>query len=109
HARLDLLGLLCSLEDGFRALGAGGVEIPARSAVNGEREGWLATMPGYGSGLGLGVKLVSVFPHNHDLAVPSHQVLIALFDPATGSPGAAMDGTRITALRAAGAAAVSSP
>src|SRR5437879_10990375 len=64
-------------------------------------------MPVYGSGLGLGVKLVSVFPHNHELAVPSHQALIALFDPATGSPVAVMDGTRITAIRTAGAAAVS--
>ena len=104
---LDLDGLLDALEDGFRALSAGRVEVPARSAVNAEREGWLATMPGYGSGLGLGVKLVSVFPHNHELAVPSHQALIALFDPATGSPVAVMDGTRITAIRTAGAAAVS--
>src|SRR5256886_10367609 len=64
-------------------------------------------MPGYGPGLGLGVKLVSVFPHNHELAVPSHQALIALFDPATGSPVAVMDGTRITAIRTAGAAPVS--
>src|SRR2546428_13851885 len=104
---LDLDRLLDALEDGFRALSAGRVEVPARSAVNAEREGWLATMPGYGSGLGLGVKLVSVFPHNHELAVPSHQALIALFDPATGSPVAVMDGTRITAIRTAGAAAVS--
>lgn len=104
---LDLDGLLDALEDGFRALSAGRVEVPARTAVNAEREGLLATMPGYGSGLGLGVKLVSVFPHNHELAVPSHQALIALFDPATGSPVAVMDGTRITAIRTAGAAAVS--
>src|SRR5205814_181509 len=77
------------------------------TAVNAEKDGWLATMPGYGSGLGLGVKLVSVFPHNHELGVPSHQALIALFDPATGSPVAVMDGTRITAVRTAGGAAVS--
>jgi ornithine cyclodeaminase/thiomorpholine-carboxylate dehydrogenase len=64
-------------------------------------------MPGYGPGLGLGVKLVSVFPHNDAAGLPSHQALIALFDPATGSPLAVMDGTRITAIRTAGAAAVS--
>jgi ornithine cyclodeaminase/alanine dehydrogenase-like protein (mu-crystallin family) len=39
--------------------------------------------------------------------LPSHQALITLFDPATGSPIAVMDGTRITAIRTAGTAAVS--
>src|SRR5207244_2304051 len=106
-ALLDLDRLLDALDEGFRALSAGRVAVPARTAVNAEKDGWLATMPGYGSGLGLGVKLVSVFPHNHELGVPSHQALIALFDPATGSPVAVMDGTRITAIRTAGAAAVS--
>jgi ornithine cyclodeaminase/alanine dehydrogenase-like protein (mu-crystallin family) len=64
-------------------------------------------MPGYGSGLGLGVKLVTVFPQNHSAGLPSHQALITLFDPASGSPLAVMDGTRITAIRTAGTAAVS--
>jgi len=67
----------------------------------------LLSMPGYGAGLGLGVKLVSLFPDNDSAGLPSHQALIALFDPATGSPVAVMDGTRITAIRTAGAAALS--
>src|SRR5450759_2166554 len=104
---LDLGRLLDALEQGFRALSSGRVEVPARTSVNAEREGWLASMPGYGAGLGLGVKLVSVFPQNHSTGLPSHQALIALFDPATGSPVAVMDGTRITAIRTAGTAAVS--
>src|SRR5438067_5477541 len=106
-ALLDLDRLLDALEDGFRAVSSGKVEVPARTAVATEHDGWLGTMPGYGSGLGLGVKLVSVFPHNDAAGLPSHQALIALFDPATGSPLAVMDGTRITAIRTAGAAAVS--
>ena len=104
---LDLGRLLEALEQGFRALSSGRVEVPSRTSVNAEREGWLASMPGYGAGLGLGVKLVSVFPQNHSMGLPSHQALIALFDPATGSPVAVMDGTRITAIRTAGTAAVS--
>ena len=104
---LDLDRLLDALEDGFRAVSSGKVEVPARTAVTTEHDGWLGTMPGYGPGLGLGVKLVSVFPHNDAAGLPSHQALIALFDPATGSPVAVMDGTRITAIRTAGAAAVS--
>src|SRR5712691_110140 len=106
-ALLDLDRLLDSLEEGFRAVSSGKVEVPGRTAVTAEHDGWLGTMPGYGPGLGLGVKLVSVFPHNDAAGLPSHQALIALFDPATGSPLAVMDGTRITAIRTAGAAALS--
>jgi alanine dehydrogenase len=106
-ALLDLDRLLDALEEGFRAVSSGKVEVPGRTAVTAEHDGWLGTMPGYGAGLGLGVKLVSVFPHNDAAGLPSHQALIALFDPATGSPLAVMDGTRITAIRTAGAAAVS--
>src|SRR5579859_100194 len=106
-ALLDLDRLLDALEDGFRAVSSGQVEVPGRTAVTAEHDGWLGTMPGYGPGLGLGVKLVSVFPHNDASGVPSHQALIALFDPANGSHLAVMDGTRITAIRTAGAAAVS--
>lgn len=104
---LDLGRLLDALEEGFRALSSGRVEVPSRTSVTAERDGWLGSMPGYGAGLGLGVKLVSVFPQNHSAGLPSHQALIALFDPATGSPIAVMDGTRITAIRTAGTAAVS--
>src|SRR5439155_1183955 len=108
-ALLDLDRLLDALEDGFRAVSSGKVEVPGRTAVTAEHDGWLGTMPGYGAGLGLGVKLVSVFPHNDAAGLPSHQALIALFDPATGSPLAVMDGTRITAIRTAGAGAFSPP
>jgi ornithine cyclodeaminase/alanine dehydrogenase-like protein (mu-crystallin family) len=104
---LDLDRLLDALEDGFRALSSGRVDIAPRTAVNAEGEGFLQSMPGYAAGLGLGVKLVTGFPNNHLLGLPSHQALIALFDPATGSPVAVMDGTRITAIRTAGAAALS--
>ena len=104
---LDPLPLLDALEDGFRALSAGRTNVPPRTSVDAERGGWLGSMPGYGPGLGLGVKLVTVFPQNHSADLPSHQALITLFDPATGSPVAVMDGTRITAIRTAGAAAVS--
>ena len=104
---LDLHRLLDALEQGFRALSSGQVQVPARTSVTAERDGFLISMPGYGAGLGLGVKLVSVFPQNHSADLPSHQALITLFDPATGSPIAVMDGTRITAIRTAGTAAVS--
>ena len=106
-ALLDLDRLLDALEDGFRALSSGRTDVPPRVAARSENEGWLGAMPGYAAGMGLGVKLVSVFPHNERMGLPSHQAVIALFDPDTGSPVAVMDGTRITAIRTAGASAVS--
>jgi ornithine cyclodeaminase/alanine dehydrogenase-like protein (mu-crystallin family) len=104
---LDLDQLIDALEEGFRALSSGRADVAPRTGVNTENEGYLLSMPGYAAGLGLGVKLVTGFPENHMLGLPSHQALIALFDPATGSPLALMDGTRITAIRTAGAAALS--
>jgi ornithine cyclodeaminase/alanine dehydrogenase-like protein (mu-crystallin family) len=68
--------------------------------------GFLAAMPGWARSAGLVAKLVSVFPGNHDRGLPSHQALIAVFDPATGAPVAIMDGTLITALRTAASAAL---
>jgi ornithine cyclodeaminase/alanine dehydrogenase-like protein (mu-crystallin family) len=63
-------------------------------------------MPGYLDGI-LETKLVSVFPRNHERGLPSHQALIALFDAATGTPLAVMDGTHITATRTGAASALS--
>lgn len=103
---LDRDRLLDALEEGFRALSAGSVDVPPRVAANTDA-GFLAAMPGYGRGLGLATKLVSVFPGNHERGLPSHQALICLFDADTGSPLAIMDGNYVTAIRTAGTAAVS--
>jgi alanine dehydrogenase len=104
---LDLDQLIDALEEGFRALSSGRADVAPRAGVNTENDGFLLSMPGYAAGLGLGVKVVTGFPDNHMLGLPAYQALIALFDPTTGSPLAVMDGTRITAIRTAGAAAVS--
>jgi len=101
---LDLDLLLDSLAVAFQDLSAGKVSVPPRSAAVVPGRGLLGVMPGYLPSAGLEVKLVSVFPANHDRGLPSHQALIALFDPETGTPLALMDGTHITAIRTAAAA-----
>ena len=58
---LDLDALLEALEDGFRAISEGRIDVPPRVAANTE-SGLLGVMPGYGQGIGLATKLVSVFP-----------------------------------------------
>src|SRR5258708_15394338 len=90
---LDLNLLLDALEEGFRALSSGRADVAPRTGVNTENEGFLLSMPGYAAGLGLGVKLVTGFPENPILRLPTYQALIALFPPGTRSPLAAIDGT----------------
>ncbi len=104
-ALLDLEQLLPALADALVSHSAGRASVPPRVAASAE-EGILGAMPVHLAGVALGAKLVSVFPGNHRLGRPSHQALIALFDPADGTPLALMDGTRITAARTGAAAAV---
>jgi ornithine cyclodeaminase/alanine dehydrogenase-like protein (mu-crystallin family) len=102
---LDLDLLLDALERAFVELSAGRTSVPPRIAANTER-GFLAAMPGYADGV-LETKLVSVFPGNHAAGLPSHQATIAVFDDATGTPLALIDGTEITATRTGASSAVS--
>ncbi len=104
---LDPDALLDALAEGFRALSSGLVDAPKRNGVSVPNTGFLLAMPAYQQGREVTVKLVSVFHDNKRLGIPSHQALICLFDPETGTPLSFMDGTYITALRTAGAAALS--
>jgi alanine dehydrogenase len=99
--------LLDALAEAFRALSSGLVDAPKRIGVTVPNTGFLLAMPAYQQGREIAVKLVSVFHDNQRFGIPTHQALICLFDQETGTPLAFMDGTSITALRTAGAAALS--
>ena len=103
---LDFDELLDALGAGFKALSAGQVTAPPRNEVT-VPAGFLLGMPAHLPGDNIAMKMVSVFHDNRRLGIPGHQALICLFDPDTGSTRAVMDGTYITAIRTAGAAAVS--
>ena len=104
---LDPDALVDALAGGFRALSEGLVDAPKRIGVTVPNTGFLLAMPAYQQDREIGVKLVSVFHDNERFGIPSHQALICLFDPETGTPLSFMDGNYITALRTAGAAALS--
>lgn len=106
---LDLDALIDALADAMADLSAGRASVPERiAALVPEREALLAAMPGYVPSLGALVsKLVSLFPRNAGSAVPTHQAVIAMFDPETGSPVALLDGTEITAVRTGACSALS--
>jgi alanine dehydrogenase len=101
---LDLDELTDALARAHVELSAGAASMPPRIAALAGEAGLLGAMPAYLPSAGLGCKLVSLFPGNVDR--PTHQAEIVVFDPENGSPVAVMDGTYITAMRTAAAAAL---
>jgi len=103
---LDLNAMIDALEPAFVALSEGRASVPPRIATRTEK-GLLGAMPGALEGVAMEIKIVTVFPANHERGIPSHQGIIALFDETDGAPLAIMDGEHITAMRTGGASAVS--
>ncbi len=102
---LDLDLLVDALADAHAELSSGSTSMPARiAALVPDQDGLLGVMPASSPSTGLVCKLVTLFPHNSDRE--THQALIAVFDPANGSPLALMDGTYITATRTAAGSAL---
>jgi alanine dehydrogenase len=106
---LDLDRLIDAVAEAMGDLSTGRASMPPRAAaVVVERDAFLGVMPAYlpgGAGV-LASKLVAVFPHNGVEGLPSHQAVIVVFDPATGTPEALMDGEYVTAMRTAAGAAL---
>ena len=105
---LDLDRLIEALAPAMAALSAGAVSLPPRTVAQvQEFNGLLGLMPVYlPENQTLATKLVSVYPDNHALGMPSHQALVVVFNSATGSPAAVMDGGYLTAMRTAAGSAL---
>jgi alanine dehydrogenase len=102
---LDLDQLVDALAAAHAELSAGNASLPPRiAALVAERDALLGAMPVYLPSAGLVCKLVTLFPHNVDRE--THQAVICVFDPETGTPIALMDGTHITATRTAAGSAL---
>jgi alanine dehydrogenase len=101
---LDPHELLAVLEDGFKALSSGQLNVPPRNQAIAPK-GILVGMPAYMPERHMSVKLVTVFHENK--TVSAHQATITLFDSETGTPIAFMDGEYITAMRTAAGAILS--
>ena len=99
---LDPRDLVPALEEGFKALSAGQLDVPPRNQV-GAPKGVLLGMYAFLPGKPFSVKLVSIF---HE-STPSHQAIITLFNSETGAAIALMDGEYITAMRTAAASLLS--
>jgi ornithine cyclodeaminase len=91
-----------AVADAFAQLSGGRADVPLRVPIGqAQHESHTFFMPALLANSGaLGLKVVSVFPHNQQRhALPSIHALVVLIDAATGQPLAAMDGTYLTALR----------
>lgn len=108
-ALLDLDALIDALAPAMAELSAGRACAPLRvAAAVPDREGLLLAMPArVPASRALSAKLVTLFPQNAGTAVPTHQALIAVFDPDSGAPLALLDGTEITAARTGACSALS--
>jgi ornithine cyclodeaminase len=109
EALLDLDLLIDALATAMADLSAGRASVPPRiAALVPESGGLLGAMPGYVPSAGvLMSKLVTLFPGNAGTPLPTHQAVIAMFDPRTGRPTALLDGTAITAIRTGAGSALS--
>lgn len=104
---LDPVALVDAVGTAMADLSAGRGSVPPRVAAVADG-GILAAMPGHSPGLEvLAAKLLTLFPGNAGTDHPTHQALIAVFDPITGAPVALLDGDAITAVRTAAGSALS--
>jgi alanine dehydrogenase len=89
------------VKDAFAQLSAGKAVVPLRTQLPVERhDGVTLFMPAYLSESDdLGVKIVSVFPGNLEMGLPTIFALVVVVEASTGRPVAVMDGTYLTALR----------
>lgn len=97
RARLPMTAAIDALETAFRTLDPG--TGPLRTSLE-TPAGSLLVMPAFGEA-GVGVKLVTLTSSNPGRGLPYIQAGYVLFDTATQSPEAVLDGTALTALRTA--------
>jgi ornithine cyclodeaminase len=85
----------------FAQLSGGRADVPLRPHVAvPSAEGLGLFMPAYLADSGaLGVKVLTLFPHNPERGLPTINALVLLLDTTTGLPLALIDGGYLTALR----------
>jgi len=103
HLRLE--ELIPAMEKALIDFSAGKVIQPVRSVIMVDPPGGFFGMMPALTPDGLGLKIVTFYPPNAELGIPTHMATIFLVDPETGAPLAVMDGTLITEMRTAAVSA----
>jgi alanine dehydrogenase len=111
HVRsiLPMADLIACMESALGRFSSGEVQQPVRTVLNvGPQQHWWGLMPAYVNQPPImGAKVVTVFNSNADRGLHTHQAMIVLFDPDTGTLQAVMDGRYITEARTGAVSAVS--
>lgn len=96
------------MAEALKSLAQGNAILPLRPVMwLPEKVGALGMMPSYlGDIQRFGLKIVSVFPHNHGTEYDSHQGAVMLFEAQHGRLLAIMDSSSITGIRTAAVSGV---
>jgi len=95
------------VEETYRALAAGRVELPPKPGVHPRPDSFIHAMPAYLRDDDIvALKWVSGYPANKARGLPYITGLVVLNDADTGLPVCVMDGAEITAVRTAAASGV---
>ncbi len=95
------------VEETYRAVGAGQVELPPKPGIHPRPDSFIHAMPAYLRDDDVAaLKWVAGYPANKERGLPYITGLIVLNDAETGVPAAIMDGAEITAARTAAASGV---
>jgi alanine dehydrogenase len=95
------------VEETYRAVGAGRVELPPKPGIHPRPDSFIHAMPAYLQDEDVAaLKWVAGYPANKERGLPYITGLIVLNDAETGVPAVIMDGAEITAARTAAASGV---
>lgn len=89
--------MMDQIEEAYRIFGENAFYMPPRPCVEHENK-TLMYMPCYTKEI-IGTKILSIFPENSKLGLPSIDGIVLLNDYTTGAPVAVMDGQAVTAWR----------
>jgi len=96
---IDMRGAIEVMSAAFMQLAAGRANVPQRLGLTTDT-GLVLAMPGFlPDERALAIKIVTVFPDNSRLELPSIFGLVVVLDALTGAPLALMEGGRVTAVR----------
>jgi ornithine cyclodeaminase len=98
---LPMRDAIDAMRKAFGLLASGEAHAPLRTAIEiPKHDAVTLVMPAYlPVGNRLGAKLVSVFPDNATLDLPTIHAVVILLNAATGQPVALLEGTALTAIR----------
>ena len=94
---VDLDGMMDQIEEAYKIFESGAYYMPPRPTVEHDNK-TLIYMPCYTKD-SLGTKMLTIFPENAGLGLPSIDGLVLMNDPKTGKPLAILDGQTVTAYR----------